>query len=122
MNPALAIPAAKLAIGAATSLVNGIATALDPAKAKAKKQADEFETMFLEQMTERLMAAGESEGPLGENGTGGGIYRSMLTQEYARNLQRSGGIGLSDTIIRSLLQVQEQAGVATASGATRVGG
>jgi Rod binding domain-containing protein len=122
MTAALALPAAKLALGVAGSLVNGLANALDPAKAKAKKQADEFETVFLEQVTDKLMASSETEGPLGENGTGGGVYRSMLTQEYARNLQRAGGIGLSDPIMRSLLQVQEQATAAATTGAARVAG
>ncbi|WP_439496723.1 rod-binding protein [Bosea sp. (in: a-proteobacteria)] len=121
MTAALALPAARLALNAAGSLIDGIAGALDPAKAKAKKQADEFETMFLEQMTDKLFATTENEGPLGENGTGGGVYRSMLTQEYARHLQKAGGIGLSDTIMRDLLQVQEQAGNAKpATGAAHV--
>ncbi len=115
MTAALAIPAARLALNAAGSLVSGLAEALDPQKAKAKKQADDFETMFLEQVTDRLFATSEDEGPLGENGAGGGVYRSMMTQEYARQIQRSGGIGLSEQIMRDLLQLQEKAG--TASGA-----
>lgn len=122
MTAALALPAASLALNVAGSLVNGVANALDPAKAKAKQQADEFETMFLEQMTERLFATTDTEGPMGENGTGGGIYRSMMTQQYAKQIQRAGGIGLSDQIMRGLLQVQEQAGATatTAQGVANV--
>lgn len=118
MSAALALPAAKLALGVAGSLLGGLTNALDPAKAKAKKQADDFETMFLEQVTERLAASAdtESEGPLGENGTGGGIYRSQLTQEYAKQIQRAGGIGLSDQIMRDLLKVQEQSSAAAQAG------
>lgn len=120
MSPTLALPAAKLALGVAGSLVNGIANALDPAKAKAKKQADDFETMFLEQVTQQLTAAPQgSEGPLGENGIGGDIYKSQLTQEYAKQIQKAGGIGLSDSILRDLLRVQEQSGGATAGGAAQ---
>ena len=115
MTAALALPAAKLALGAAGSIVNGLANALDPAKAKAKKQADDFETMFLEQVTQQIMAAPQgSEGPLGENGIGGDIYKSQLTQEYAKQMQKAGGIGLSDSILRDLLRVQEQSGAAAA--------
>ena len=121
MSAALALPAAKLAVNAAGSLLSGLTGALDPAKAKAKKQAEDFETMFLEQVTERLFAAPEgSEGPLGENGVGGDIYKSQLTQEYAKQLQKAGGIGLSNTIMRDLLALQEQAGAA--KGAKNVGG
>mgnify|MGYP001147968357 CR=1 FL=1 len=50
MTVALALPAANLALGVAGKVAGGIADALDPAKAKAKKQADDFETMFLEQI------------------------------------------------------------------------
>jgi len=118
MSATLALPAAKLALGVAGSLIGGLASALDPAKAKAKKQAEDFETMFLEQVTQQLMTTPQgSEGPLGENGIGGDIYKSQLTQEYAKQIQKAGGIGLSDQIMRDLLRVQEQAGGATASAA-----
>lgn len=107
----MALPAAKMALNAAGSLVGGLAKALDPAQAKAKKQADDFETMFLEQFTQQIMASPQgSEGPLGENGLGGDIFKSQLTQEYAKQIQKAGGLGLSDTILRDLLRVQEQAG------------
>ncbi|WP_332692355.1 rod-binding protein [Bosea sp. (in: a-proteobacteria)] len=123
MSAALAIPAAKLALGAAASLVNGIAGAFDASKAaKAKKAADEFETVFLENFTNSVMDSSETEGPLGENGTGGGIYRSMLTQEYARNLQKAGGLGLSDQVLRDLIQVQAKASGTKASGTNAGGG
>jgi Rod binding domain-containing protein len=118
MTAALALPAANLALGVAGKVASGIADALDPAKAKAKKQADDFETMFLEQMTDRLTASEGTEGPLGENGTGGGIWRSQLSQQYAKQIQKAGGVGLSDQILRDLISLQEQA----ASGAKNVGG
>lgn len=123
MTAALALPAANLALGVAGKVagkvVNGLAEALDPAKAKAKKQADDFETMFLEQFTERLFASSEgTEGPLGENGQGGGVWRSQLTQQYAKQIQKAGGIGLSDQIMRDLIGLQAQ----NTSGAQNVGG
>lgn len=118
MSPTLAMPAAKIGLNLAGSLVNGLSNALDPAKAKAKKQADDFETMFLEQVTQQLAAAPSgSEGPLGENGIGGDVYKSQLTQEYAKQIQKAGGIGLSDSILRDLLRVQEQSGAAQSFGA-----
>ncbi len=123
MSPTLAIPAAKLATSVAGSLLESTKNALDPAKAKAKKQADDFETMYLEQVTQQLFATPEgSEGPLGSNGTGGDIFKSQLTQEYAKQIQRSGGLGLSDQIMRDLLNVQEQARTAQTGSALNVGG
>lgn len=118
MSATLAIPAAKLAIGAAANLASGIAGAFDNAKAKAKKTADEFETVFLENFTQNIMGSNGTEGPLGENGTGGEIWRSMLTQEYARQLQKAGGVGLSDQILRDLIQVQANASGSAAAGAS----
>lgn len=120
MSATFAIPAAKLAIGAAANLASGIAGAFDNAnaKAKAKKTADEFETVFLENFTQNIMGSSGTEGPLGENGTGGEIWRSMLTQEYARQLQKAGGIGLSDQILRDLIQVQAKASGGTPAGAS----
>ncbi len=113
----LAAPVAKLALGAAGSVLDAAKSALDPAKAKAKKQADDFETMFLEQMTQHLFGAGEgTEGPLGENGTGGNIFKSQLTQQYAQQLQKAGGVGLSNQIMQDLLRVQEQAAGAPNAG------
>lgn len=118
MTAALALPAANLALGVAGKVVKGISDALDPEKAKAKKQADDFETMFLEQFTERLFASSEgTEGPLGENGQGGGIWRSQLSQQYAKQIQKAGGIGLSDQIMRDLINLQAQ----SAGGAQNVG-
>lgn len=123
MSATLALPAAKLALNVAGNVLEGIKNALDPVKAKAKKQADDFETVFLEQVTQQLFATPEgTEGPLGENGTGGGIAKSQLTQQYAKQIQKAGGLGLSDQIMRDLLRVQEQStGAAQASGVSNVG-
>ena len=123
MSATLALPAAKLALNVAGNVLEGIKNALDPVKAKAKKQADDFETVFLEQVTQQLFATPEgTEGPLGENGTGGGIAKSQLTQQYAKQIQKAGGLGLSDQIMRDLLRVQEQStGAVQVSGVSNVG-
>lgn len=119
---ALALPAAKLALGAAGSLVGGLASALDPAKAKARKHADDFETMFLEQMVERMTASSGTEGPLGENGTGGEIWRSQLNQQYAKQIQKAGGLGISDQVMRDLLRIQANSSATTNNGPANVPG
>jgi flagellar protein FlgJ len=76
---------------------------------KAKKTAQEFETMFLEQTLERVFASSGTEGPLGDNGTGGAVYRSMLVKEYAGGIVKSGGVGIASQIHRELLKLQEAA-------------
>ena len=72
-----------------------------------RKTAEDFETMFLEQTLERLTESAGEDGPLGDNGTGGGVYRSMLSKEHAKSIVKSGGLGISDAIYRQMLQMQE---------------
>lgn len=110
----MVLPLGSLAVSAAAGLaksaLSGLSQAVDPkasADAKAKKTAQDFETMFLENMVERMMVGMGEEGPLGDNGTGGSVYRSMLTKEFAANIVKSGGIGLSGQIHQELLRMQE---------------
>ena len=107
-------PLAALALGAASKLAAGtagqLAKALQPSgqnEARARKTAQDFESMFLEQTLDRLFASGGPEGPLGDNGMGGEVYRSMLVKEYAGNLAKSGGVGIADQVYREILKMQE---------------
>jgi peptidoglycan hydrolase FlgJ len=96
------------AAGFAADAVAGVAkklTGTDP-NAKIKKTATEFETMFLEQMVDRMTKSEGTDGPLGENGTGGDVWRSMLSQEYAKQITKSGGVGISNQIMKSMIDLQ----------------
>jgi Rod binding domain-containing protein len=83
------------------------ATRHSPFADKARKASQEFEAMFLEQMLERVFASSGEEGPLGDNGAGGAVYRSLLVKEYAGGLAKSGGVGIADTVYREMLKLQE---------------
>jgi Rod binding domain-containing protein len=48
----------------------------------------------------------DGEGPFG-GGTGTGVWRSFLTDEYAKTFAKSGGIGIADHVYRSLIAMQE---------------
>jgi Rod binding domain-containing protein len=50
-----------------------------------------------------------AEGPLGQNGTGGDVWRTQLTNQYAQQIQKAGGIGVSDQILREMLKLQDGA-------------
>ena len=107
-------PLATLAVTAGAKLAKGVVgqiagaqNAETPAQAKARKTAQDFETMFLEQTLERLFASGGAEGPLGDNGMGGEVYRSMLVKEYAGTIARSGGVGIADQVYHEILKMQE---------------
>jgi peptidoglycan hydrolase FlgJ len=110
----MAAPLAALAVSAGAKLARGlvgqVANTLDPkaqAEAKARKTAQDFESMFLEQTLDRLFASGGPDGPLGDNGMGGEVYRSMLVKEYAGNIAKSGGVGIADQVYREILKMQE---------------
>ena len=95
----------------ATNVAASLGTAPDgligsASKAKAWKTATEFESMFLESSLDRLTQSEGTDGPLGENGTGGGVYRSMLTKEYAGQIVKSGGVGIADSIFREIIKMQ----------------
>ncbi|MCJ2034323.1 rod-binding protein [Methylobacterium sp. J-068] len=92
------------AVGSATT-----STAKSAAETKARKAATDFESMFLEQSLDRLSQSEGTDGPLGENGTGGGVYRSMLTKEYAGQVVKSGGVGIADQVFREMMKMQEGA-------------
>jgi Rod binding domain-containing protein len=38
-----------------------------------------------------------------------GVWRSMLTDEYAKSFAKNGGIGIADQVYRTLLAQQEGA-------------
>ena len=107
----MAAPLASFAVSAALGLAHDAAgkikDALDPKAAKARKTADDFESMFLEQTLDRMFQSVGEDGPLGDNGTGGPVYRSMLVKEYAGNIVKSGGVGIGEQVFREMMRMQE---------------
>ncbi|MDB5558850.1 MAG: hypothetical protein JWQ36_1784 [Enterovirga sp.] len=104
-------PLAMLGLSIASNLVGKVADAAKAGEAeRTRKTAVDFETMFLEQTLDRLTEGAGEEGPLGQNGTGGGVYRSMLSKEHAKSIVKTGGIGIADQVYRQMLQMQEGAG------------
>jgi Rod binding domain-containing protein len=70
---------------------------------QAKDAAQKFEAIFLRQMLaglEKMNKVG-GKGP-GSGGSAGGIYGSMMVNSLADSISQSGGIGLSDVIMRAL--------------------
>lgn len=64
--------------------------------------AVEFEAVFLSQMLRGMSGGLGSDGPFGKEPFG-----SLLVDEYARLIARSGGIGIADATRRELLRLQE---------------
>ncbi|ACL59570.1 rod-binding protein [Methylobacterium nodulans] len=113
----LAPLAATTAIAGAQALAGVAGTVLSAATGsadKVRKTAQDFESMFLEQTLDKLNGSTGTDGPLGENGTGGGVYRSMLNKEYAQSIVKSGGVGIGDQVMREMLRMQEAGHAASA--------
>lgn len=84
--------------------------ALSPATAtqdidRMREVASELEATFLAEMLKQARF-GEARGAFG-GGEGEEQFSSMLRMEHARALAERGGIGLAETIFRSLLQRAE---------------
>jgi Rod binding domain-containing protein len=81
-------------------------TASDATKAKAKGSAQDFEAVFLNSMFQQMFTGIQGDGPFGGSGATG-VWRSFLTDEYAKTFAKSGGIGIADQVYKSLIQQQE---------------
>jgi peptidoglycan hydrolase FlgJ len=88
-------------------LMNGaIKTPEGATKAKAKAAAQNFEAVFLNSMFQQMFTDIGGDGPFGGNGATG-VWRSMLTDQYARTFAKAGGVGIADQVYKTLLAQQE---------------
>jgi flagellar protein FlgJ len=68
---------------------------------KTRKQAEDFESMFISSMMQHMFTGIGKEGPLGE-GPSIGPWRSLLTEQYAKSFVKAGGLGLANQIYKSM--------------------
>ena len=73
---------------------------------KVHAVAQDFESVFLSNMFENMFEGLDDDGPFG-NGAGNGPWRSMLTEQYAKSVASSGGVGIAQQIERQLVSLQE---------------
>jgi peptidoglycan hydrolase FlgJ len=73
---------------------------------KARAAAQDFEAVFLNSMFQHMFTGISGDGPFGGGGAVG-VWRSMLTDEYAKSFAKSGGIGIADQVYRTLIARQE---------------
>lgn len=75
------------------------------AASKIDASAQDFEAVFITQMIQQMFTGMGDEGPLGD-GDAGSAYRSMLADEYGKNIAAAGGIGIADHVRRELIALQ----------------
>ena len=96
---------ARQAYGASQG--QGAGKAVDPAvDAKIRKAATEFEAQFLSQMLAPMFETIQTDPTFG-GGHGEDMFRSLLTNEYGKQITNRGGLGIGDAVYRELLRAQE---------------
>ena len=95
--------AADIRAGGADSLAR-TAQPLNP----ARQAAQDFEAVYLNTMFQQMFTGVDGEGPFG-GGAGASVWRSFLTDEYARTFAKAGGVGIADHVYRTLMAQQEVA-------------
>ena len=76
--------------------------------AQARAAAQDFEAVYLNTMFQQMFTGVDGEGPFG-GGAGASVWRSFLTDEYARTFAKAGGVGIADHVYRTLMAQQEVA-------------
>jgi peptidoglycan hydrolase FlgJ len=74
-------------------------------KAKAKSASENFEAMFLNSMFQQMFTGIDGEGPFGGSGALK-VWRSFLTDEYAKTFAKTGGLGIASHVYDQLLRQQ----------------
>jgi flagellar protein FlgJ len=74
-------------------------------KAKAKSASEKFEAMFLNSMFQQMFTGIDGEGPFGGSGALK-VWRSFLTDEYAKTFAKTGGLGIASHVYEQLLRHQ----------------
>ena len=75
---------------------------------KASDAAEEFEAFFMTQVMESIFAGVKTDGPFG-GGFGEGVFRSLLFQEFGKEMAARGGVGIADAVQKEILRIQEGA-------------
>jgi peptidoglycan hydrolase FlgJ len=74
-------------------------------KTKAKATAENFESMFLNTMFQQMFTGIDGDGPFGGSGALK-VWRSFLTDQYAKSFAKAGGIGIATDVYQELLRQQ----------------
>lgn len=85
-------------------------------KEAIQSKAQEFEGVFLSQMLGQMFEGVSTDGPFG-GGQGEQMFRSLMMDEYGKQIAKQGGIGIADSVTRELLKHQEMANAAAGAAA-----
>jgi Rod binding domain-containing protein len=72
----------------------------------AGKAAKEFESVFISQFLGSMFSGIKTDGMFG-GGEGEEMFRSLMIDEYGKQIEQRGGFGLAQAVTRQLLKHQE---------------
>lgn len=75
-------------------------------RTSAVKAAKEFESVFISQFLGSMFSGIQTDGMFG-GGQGEEMFRSLMIDQYAKQVEQRGGFGLADSVTRQLMQMQE---------------
>ena len=87
-----------------TPNINSVQPAIN--QQRAEESAENFEAFFLTRMMESMFEGVETDGMFG-GGHAEKIYRSLLLDEYGKEMAKVGGIGVKEYVMTAILQMQE---------------
>ena len=76
-------------------------------QAEIERAAEEFEAVFIAEMLKPMFEGISTEAPFG-GGKGEEIFRSMLLQEYGKEMAHNRSIGIADHVKAEMIKLQEQ--------------
>ena len=74
-------------------------------RGQIKETAQKFEASFVSSMLQQMFDGLDTDGPFG-GGQGEAMFRSVLTEAMAKQVVKSGGIGVSGAVQREMLKMQ----------------
>jgi Rod binding domain-containing protein len=74
--------------------------------AAAKKAGKDYESVFISEFMGEMFNGISTDGPFG-GGQGEQMFRSLMMDQYGKQIASRGGFGLSDAITKQLLSHQE---------------
>jgi Rod binding domain-containing protein len=82
------------------------APASAPNLAAATKAAKEYESVFISEFMGSMFSGISTDGPFG-GGQGEAMFRSVLLDQYSKQIEARGGFGLAAAMTKQLLAHQE---------------
>ncbi|MDP3854625.1 rod-binding protein [Phenylobacterium sp.] len=74
-------------------------------RGQIEKTAKDFEASFLSVMVNQMFSGVSTEAPFG-GGHGEAMFKSFLSDAIAKQMVKSGGVGVSDSVAQEMLKLQ----------------